>query len=68
LQTPKEEDRRIYVNVQVPDFKEVGKKLAAKGVVVSPRIGGLRISPHFYNTEEEAVALVKALREVTKPR
>jgi cysteine desulfurase / selenocysteine lyase len=68
LQTPKEEDRRIYVNVQVPDFKEVGKKLAAKGVVVSPRIGGLRISPHFYNTEEEAVALVKTLREVTKPR
>jgi len=26
------------------------------------------LSPHFYNTEEEAVALVKALREVTKPR
>jgi selenocysteine lyase/cysteine desulfurase len=68
LQTPVEEEQRIYINVQVPDFKEVGKKLAAKGVIVSPRIGGLRISPHFYNTEEEAVALVKTLREVTKPR
>ena len=68
LQTPKEEEKRIYINVQVPDFKEVGKKLAAKGVIVSPRIGGLRISPHFYNNEEEAVALVKTLREITKPR
>jgi cysteine desulfurase/selenocysteine lyase len=68
LQTPKEEEKRIYINVQVPDFKEVGKKLAAKGVVVSPRIGGLRISPHFYNNEDEAVALVKSLREITKPR
>ncbi|HIH88124.1 TPA: aminotransferase class V-fold PLP-dependent enzyme, partial [Candidatus Bathyarchaeota archaeon] len=68
LQTPNEEDRRIYINVQVPDFKAVGKKLAERNVIVSPRIGGLRISPHFYNTEEEAVALVKALCEVTKPR
>jgi selenocysteine lyase/cysteine desulfurase len=68
LQTPKEEERRIYVNVQVPDFKAVGEKLMARNVHVAPRIGGLRISPHFYNTEEEAVALVKALREVTKPR
>jgi len=68
LQTPKEEERRIYVNVKVPDFKTVGEKLMARNIHVAPRIGGLRISPHFYNTEEEAVALVKALREVTKPR
>ena len=68
LQTPKEEERRIYVNVHVPDFKTVGEKLMARNIHVAPRIGGLRISPHFYNTEEEAVALVKALREVTKPR
>ena len=68
LQTPKEEEKRIYINVQVPDFKEVGKKLAAKGVIVSPRIGGLRISPHFYNNEDEAVALVEHLHEITKPR
>jgi selenocysteine lyase/cysteine desulfurase len=46
----------------------VGEKLMARNIHVAPRIGGLRISPHFYNTEEEAVALVKALREVTKPR
>lgn len=68
LQTPKEENSRIYINVQVPDIKAVGEKLMARNVHIAPRIGGLRISPHFYNTEEEAVALVKTLREVTKPR
>ena len=68
LQTPKEEEKRIYLNVKVPDFKAVGEKLYQRGVVVSPRIGGLRVSPHLYNTEEEAEAFVKTLREVTKPR
>ena len=68
LQTPKEEERRIYVNVQVPDFKAVGEKLLARNIHVTPRIGGLRMSPHFYNTEEEAVTLVNVLREITKPR
>jgi cysteine desulfurase/selenocysteine lyase len=68
LQTPKEEERRIYVNVQVPDFKVVGEKLMARNVHVAARIGGLRLSPHFYNTEDEAVELVKVLREVTKTR
>lgn len=68
LQTPKEEEKRIYLNVKVPDFKAVGERLYKRGVVVSPRIGGLRISPHLYNTEEEAEAFVKTLREVTKPR
>ncbi len=68
LRTPKEEERRIYVSIQVPDFKAVGEKLMARNVHVAARIGGLRISPHFYNTEEEAVELVKVLREVTKTR
>jgi selenocysteine lyase/cysteine desulfurase len=68
LQTPIEEDKRIYVNVLVPNFKEVGKKLHDKGVVVSPRVGGLRLSPHFYNTVEEAEEFVKILRSITKPR
>ena len=68
LQTPKEEEKRIYINVQVPDYKMVAEKLLARNVYIAPRIGGLRMSPHFYNTEEEAIALVKTLREVTKPR
>ena len=35
--------------------------LREKGIMVNARGGGLRISPHFYNTEEEIVTLFKAL-------
>jgi cysteine desulfurase/selenocysteine lyase len=64
LQTPVEEDRRIYLNVKLPDPGETVKKLADQGVVVSPRVGGVRISPHFYNTVEEAEVLLEKLMEV----
>ena len=53
LQTPLEEDRRIYLNVKVPDVGETVKKLGAEGVEVSGRVGGVRISPHFYNTVDD---------------
>jgi selenocysteine lyase/cysteine desulfurase len=35
------------------DAEEVVKKLQRRGVSVSARCGKVRISPHFYNTEEE---------------
>jgi len=35
--------------------------LRERGIMVNARGGGLRISPHFYNTEEEIVTLFKAL-------
>ena len=53
LQTPLEEDRRIYLNVVTPDPGDTVKKLEAEGVAVSGRVGGVRITPHFYNTIEE---------------
>ena len=65
LQTPVEEDRRIYVNFKVPGFKEVEKKLADSGVSVSPRVGGLRLSPHFYNNKGEADVFLEKLKEAT---
>jgi len=65
LQTPVEEDRRIYLNFKVPGFKEVGKKLADLGVSVSPRVGGLRVSPHLYNTMEEAETFLEKVDEAT---
>jgi selenocysteine lyase/cysteine desulfurase len=30
---------------------------------VSPRVGGLRLSPHFYNNNGEAEAFLEKLRE-----
>jgi selenocysteine lyase/cysteine desulfurase len=64
LQTPVDEHRRIYVNFKVPGFKEVQKKLADSGVSVSPRVGGLRLSPHFYNDEGEVDTFLEKLKEV----
>jgi len=37
------------------------RRLAEKSIVVSPRSGRVRVSPHFYNTEEEIDALLAAL-------
>ncbi len=35
--------------------------LETKGIITTPRLGRLRISPHFYNTREEIAALLAAL-------
>lgn len=39
--------------------------LQQKGIMVNNRGGGLRISPHFYNTEEEISVLFTALDQIT---
>jgi len=36
-------------------------RLREKGIMVNSRGGGLRVSPHFYNTEEEVLAFFHAL-------
>lgn len=49
------EDRSGIVTFRVPgaDPQALWKSLLARGVVCSPRSGGIRVSPHFYNTPEE---------------
>ena len=42
---------------------ELFRLLMSKRIVTAPRVGRLRISPHFYNTREEIDALVDALPE-----
>ena len=37
--------------------------LREKNIITAPRVGRLRISPHFYNTRDEVDALVAALPE-----
>jgi selenocysteine lyase/cysteine desulfurase len=66
LQTPVEEDRRIFVNVKLPNPGDVVKSLAASGVSVSSRVGGVRISPHFYNTEEEVEIFLEKMKKLGK--
>ena len=52
------------VSFKAPDAKNLAKKLREKyGIVVAPRLGRIRVSPHFYNNEEDIDKLYNALRE-----
>jgi selenocysteine lyase/cysteine desulfurase len=61
LLTPTDEGRRIYLNAKLPNYKEVCEALAKEKIHVSPRVGGLRISPGAYNTVDEAERFLDAL-------
>jgi cysteine desulfurase/selenocysteine lyase len=45
------------------DPQALWKKLLEKKVVVSPRGGGIRVSPHFYNTFDEIDLFLERVRE-----
>jgi selenocysteine lyase/cysteine desulfurase len=53
--------RSGILNLACKDPDSVAKRLLEHGVAVSVRSGGLRISPHFYNTENEIDKLVSEL-------
>jgi selenocysteine lyase/cysteine desulfurase len=40
---------------------EIYSRLKSKGIITAPRVGRLRISPHFYNTREDIDLLLRAL-------
>jgi selenocysteine lyase/cysteine desulfurase len=44
------------------DLKAVARRLRQEGIVLSYRLGWLRVSPHFYNSEAEVDRLLEALR------
>jgi len=54
-------DRAGIVSLRTPDAEAAAARLRAKGILVSPKGGLLRISLHFYNTEEDIEKLVAAL-------
>jgi selenocysteine lyase/cysteine desulfurase len=65
LQTPEEEQCRSgIVNFKVDKPRKVAEKLANKGIIVSERAHGIRVSPHFYNTEEEIDGLTEEIRKI----
>jgi selenocysteine lyase/cysteine desulfurase len=67
LQTPEEEQYRSgIVNFKIDKPQNVAEKLSSKGIVVSARSHGIRVSPHFYNTEEEIDKLVKEIKKEKK--
>jgi selenocysteine lyase/cysteine desulfurase len=59
------EDRSGIVTFLVPgaEPQALWKSLLERSVVCSPRAGGIRISPHFYNTAEEIARFFEILEE-----
>lgn len=66
--TPNDWGQRAgIVTFQPPgDAEEIRNQLLARGIVCSTRRGALRVSPHFYNTQEEIDFLGSALRSIFK--
>ena len=63
LQTPEElQHRSGIVNFKIDKPQEMAEKLKNKGIVVSARAHGIRVSPHFYNTEEEIDKLIEEIK------
>jgi len=67
LQTPEEPQYRSgVVNFKIDKPKEVAESLSHKDIIISARAHGLRVSPHFYNTEEEIDKLMEEIKNVEK--
>ena len=50
----------------MPDAATIVERLGKrqpKPVLVSERLGAIRVSPHLYNTREDLIALIEGLKE-----
>lgn len=56
--------RSAIVMVRHPDVRAAVAALAERGIIVDARDGHVRVSPHFYNTEEEVDRVVEELRRL----
>jgi len=66
LQTPVGEgEYHAIINFKVKDADKVMEFLSRSNIVVSKRVGGIRVSPHFYNTEEEIDIFLNILEKAS---
>jgi selenocysteine lyase/cysteine desulfurase len=67
IQTPLEREHRSgIVNFKIDNPQKIVDELGKKGIVVSARANGIRVSPHFYNTELEIDRLVGEIKKERK--
>ena len=51
--------------IDVPDAERISRQLLERDFVIDYRPGaGIRVSPHFYNTEEECDSVVAAIESL----
>jgi kynureninase len=61
------EDRGNHVTVNPPRAEEVKAELIRRGFVIDYRPGaGIRIAPHFYNSDDECVAIVDEMSAILR--
>jgi selenocysteine lyase/cysteine desulfurase len=60
------EHRSGIVTFQLPgrEANDIRRRLEAAGIIVRCRAGGVRISPHAYNTIEEIDRMIEELRQL----
>lgn len=60
VNSPRDFDRRgNHVTIDVPRAQQVKDELIRRGFVIDYRPGaGIRVAPHFYNTDEECIAIL----------
>lgn len=64
---PDAEARSAIVMVGHPEPAAAVERLAERGIIVDRRPGHVRVSPHFYNTEDEVDRVVAALKQTLEP-
>ncbi|MEE9215960.1 MAG: aminotransferase class V-fold PLP-dependent enzyme, partial [Anaerolineales bacterium] len=65
LRIPDEPDQRAGMTiVEAEDPMGITRALAERNIIVDKRPGAVRISPYFYNREQENEIVVEAMREI----
>jgi len=65
VQSPREKNMRGgIVNLKVKKHLEVCERLRRSGILVAPRMNGVRVSAHFYNNEADLDAFQSRLKQV----
>jgi kynureninase len=70
VNTPRDPEKRGgTVSINMPDSQEVCSQLLKRDILVDWRPkAGVRMSPHFYNTDQELDAAISAVEEILKSR
>jgi kynureninase len=70
VNTPRDPERRGgTVSIDMPDSQEVCRELLKREILVDWRPkAGVRMSPHFYNTDQELETAISAVEEILKER
>jgi cysteine desulfurase/selenocysteine lyase len=62
VQTPSDREKRAgIVNIKVSEPEKIAEALRKRNILVSARMNGIRVSTHFWNTEEDIDELLHGI-------